>query len=125
MFSAQIMNGHVGIDLGPIQVFVPEQLSNAANTNAAIQQVRGKAMPERVGMDAFETGTLGQSAHDRVNSSSRDAAAANRQEDRTLIATVQIRTKSLVRVRSKKSNAVPVALALPNQDRTCFEIQVV
>jgi hypothetical protein len=48
---AQVVGRHVRVDLGGRHVGVAEHLLHAAQVGAALQQVRGEAVPERVQAD--------------------------------------------------------------------------
>ena len=50
--SPQIGRADVRVDLRGDQALVAQQFLHAANVGAAIQQVRGKAVPQRVGRGA-------------------------------------------------------------------------
>ena len=57
---------HVGVDHRRFQAFVPQQQLNRADVDAALDQVRRKAVPESVAMNGAIKSGRDAGAHDRA-----------------------------------------------------------
>jgi hypothetical protein len=49
----QVLQSHMGVNLGGGQIRMPQQLLHNPDIQALVQEVRGETMPEHVGGDFF------------------------------------------------------------------------
>src|SRR5919108_6448478 len=85
--------GYVGVELGRGEIGVPQQLLDAAQVRASLEQVRRERVPEQVRMDTIwlEACRRGKLAQDQERAGAGERAALGVQEHLRATAAVEVR----------------------------------